>query len=83
MAAPFFLPDSDFTLFLPEPTAKFFAQILDLDIVTPPSDQFAYATRIVWHDRVHSDVESQWLRSLFVAYARPVAGDEEADIDFC
>ena len=26
---------------------------------------------------------SQWLRSLFVAYARPVAGDEEADIDFC
>lgn len=83
MAAPFLLPDSDFTLFLPEPTAKFFAQILDLDIVTPPSDRFAYATRIVWHDRVHSDVESQWLRSLFVAYARPVAGDEEADLDFC
>ena len=41
----------------------------------PPSDQVQYSTRIVWHDRLNGDVESQWLRSIFVAYARPIAGD--------
>lgn len=41
----------------------------------PPSDQVKYSTRIVWHDRLNGDVESQWLRSIFVAYARPIAGD--------
>ena len=43
------------------------------------SDQVKYSTRIVWHDRLNGDVESQWLRSIFVAYARPIAGDVTLD----
>lgn len=79
MAAPFFLEGTDYTLFLPEPTARIFAEILDLELLTLPSDQVKYSTRIVWHDRLNGDVESQWLRSIFVAYARPVAGDVTLD----
>lgn len=83
MAAPFFLDSTDYTLFLPEPTARFFAEILDLELLNLPSDQVKYSTRIVWHDRLNGDVESQWLRSIFVAYARPIAGDASfAEEDF-
>ncbi len=72
LGAPYFLNDTDATLVLPDQTALFFAQMLpELTVIPIPHEKNVYSTRLIWHERNHSSVEMQWIRSTFVSMLRP------------
>jgi DNA-binding transcriptional LysR family regulator len=84
-ALPFFLPAlyltsrTDYLLTISERIATQMAPILGLKIFEPPLALRPYALSLVWHPRFDGDAAHRFLREIFIAASREVAGDAHSD----
>jgi DNA-binding transcriptional LysR family regulator len=62
LAAPVIVMKSDYLLTLPTRVARSYAELLGLEFLPLPFDYPPIALSLVWHERVHRDAGTTWLR---------------------
>ncbi len=62
LAAPVIVMNSDYLLTLPTRVARSYADLLGLQFLTLPFTYPPFALSLVWHERVHRDLATTWLR---------------------
>lgn len=76
LAVPSLLRATDFTAVMPMQTAQLFEErndVVAIPIHPDPSSgrgRDEFHTRLIWHERMNADLALQWLRGLFITYAR-------------
>jgi DNA-binding transcriptional LysR family regulator len=70
MAAPLVVARSDLLLTGPSMLIRYFAEIVPLQVLTPPIDLPTYPEEAYWHERFDDDPAHAWLRNLIKKTAR-------------
>lgn len=64
MSVPFVVASTDLIVTVPAPVARFFAGLVNLQVLDPPIDVPEVAVKQYWHRRFHGDARVKWLRAV-------------------
>lgn len=67
LAIPYVVAATDYMATVPARIARHFAQLLPLEIASPPIKLPNFEISMFWHERVHSDMANVWLREQVLA----------------
>ena len=79
MAAPLLVAKSDLLITAPGMLIRYFANLLPLQILTPPFALPTYPEEMYWHERFDRDPAHAWLRERFHAIARGLGTGTEPE----
>lgn len=64
LVAPLVVTRTDLIATLPRSVAEVFAELLPLEVHTPPLDAPGFGVQMVWHPRTHDHAPHRWLRQV-------------------
>lgn len=70
MAAPILVSQNDLVLTLPGRVARALAEMVPLQVWTPPVQLNGFGIDMVWHQRSHHDPAHRWIRQQAIAAAQ-------------
>ncbi|HKJ00248.1 MAG TPA: LysR substrate-binding domain-containing protein [bacterium] len=72
LVAPYIVAQSDHVITFPSRLADYFASFLPLRVVEPPLSLPGYSIALFWHERLHREPASIWLREQIARVSRRI-----------